>query len=102
MLNLFDELPPWAPLAISLVIAVPTAVVVASMYNKQKLESACHIAAVEWESETQHGAIFKAVDKTYFKKQYVLFREACPNGHALVDERLIPSDVKAAYLPVQK
>lgn len=102
MFVLFDDVPPWAQLAIALVLTVPTVVVIASMYKERKSQAACHIAAVEWEGANQNGAAFKAVDKTNFKKQYVLFREVCPNGHALVDERLIPTEVKASYSQVRK
>lgn len=96
-----DSTPPLRTIALALVIVIPAMIVISDIYRKQQASNACHIAAVEWESQTHNGAILRAADKTYFRKLYASFRAACPNGHALVDERIIPAEVKAG-LEVKK
>jgi hypothetical protein len=98
----FGETSPGAKLLIAAVIIIPCGVIVASMIKSPNvMTQACNIAAAEWEAGNANGQANRASDVTHFAKQYNVFRQACPNGHKLVDESKISADVKAGYIPAK-
>jgi hypothetical protein len=92
--TLLEEVPQWAILAFTLVLAAPSALVMANMVEKDRADKECFHAALQWEQETSNGALFRAADTAYFATLYRSFRVACPSGNRMVNESSIPAAVK--------
>jgi hypothetical protein len=93
------ERTPGAKLLIAAVIIIPCVFILASTINSPDAKAACDIAAAEWEVSNANGEANRPSGVAHFAKQYNVFRQACPNGHKLVDESKISADVKAGYVP---
>lgn len=97
----FGEKAPGAKLLIAAVIIFPCAFTLASMINSPDAKAACDIAAAEWEVSNANGKANRPSGVTHFAKQYNVYRQACPNGHKLVDETNISAHVKAGNIPAK-
>jgi hypothetical protein len=97
----FGEKSPGATLLIAAVIVIPCGVIVASMISSPDATQDCNIAAAKWEVGNANGEANRASRATHFAKQYNEYRQACPNGHKLVDEGKIPANVRAGYVPAK-
>jgi hypothetical protein len=95
----FGEKAPGATLLIAAIIVIPCGFIVASMISSPDVTQACNIAAAKWEVGNANGEANRRSEATHFAKQYNVYRQACPNGHKLVDESRITANVKAGYIP---
>lgn len=100
--GLFDEVPWWGYLALTLIVTVPSGIVASDAVFKYKAQQECTAAVAQWMRETENVALFRPSEFAYFATRYRLYRLACPQGSELVDESTIPAAVKAGYVPSKK
>lgn len=101
---MFDdfELPPYTSAVCSLILLAFLGPILYSIYNRQKADNECFVKASDWTMATELSGMNDTTQVKFFAEKYRTFKLACPRGHVLVNEKIVPAPVKAMAAQLEK